>query len=35
MDALHTVYAALIGLQDTPHDRQRAVWQNNACVYWV
>jgi hypothetical protein len=35
MDTLHTVHATLIDLQDTPYDRQRAIRQNNAHVYWV
>jgi hypothetical protein len=35
MDTLHTIYATLIGLQHTPYDRQRAIRQNNARVYWV
>jgi hypothetical protein len=35
MDALHTVYAALIDLQDRPHDRQRAVWKDDARVYGI
>jgi hypothetical protein len=35
MDTLHTVHATLIDLQDTPYDRQRAIRQDDTCVYWV
>jgi hypothetical protein len=35
MDALHPINATLIGLQDTPYDRQRAIRQNNARVYGI
>jgi hypothetical protein len=35
MDTLHTVHAALIGIQDTPDNGKRAVWKDDARVYGI